>query len=418
MKVVHINANDLDGGAAVAAYRLYRGMINCGISSQMLVQKKQSDEPNILGLTSRMGKAIAMLKPALNLLPLQSYPQAKTETFSPQWLPDNLVDRVSKTRPDIINLHWINSGFVKIETIAKLSLPIVWTLHDMWAITGGCHYDDGCDRYHQSCGFCPQLGSSKEEDLSRQIWQRKAKTWQKLNLTLVAPSKWLAQCIRDSSLGQNLRIEVIPNGIDTNRYQPINKLFAKQLLGFSPEKKIILFGAVNAVSMSRKGFHLLQPALQKLSSLEKQQNIELVVFGSARPQNLPDFGFPTRYLGKLHDDISLAALYAAADVFIAPSLQDNLPNTILESLACGTPCIAFKVGGIPDLIEHQKNGYLAEPFAVEDLTKGITWVLADRERYLALAEFARQKIEREFPIELQVKRYLSLYQESIIISKS
>jgi glycosyltransferase involved in cell wall biosynthesis len=162
----------------------------------------------------------------------------------------------------------------------------------------------------------------------------------------------------------------------------------------------------------------LQPALQKLSSLEKQQNIELVVFGSARPQNLPDFGFPTRYLGKLHDDISLAALYAAADVFIAPSLQDNLPNTILESLACGTPCIAFKVGGIPDLIEHQKNGYLAEPFAVEDLTKGITWVLADRERYLALAEFARQKIEREFPIELQVKRYLSLYQESIIISKS
>jgi glycosyltransferase involved in cell wall biosynthesis len=413
MRILIVNANDIDGGAARAAYRLHRGLKDFGISSQMLVQKKQSDDATILGLQSRVGKIIALLKPILNILPLQSYPQAKTETFSPQWLPDNVIDRVSKINPDLINLHWLNSGFIKIETIAKFSCPLVWTLHDMWAFTGGCHYDNGCDNYRQSCGFCPQLGSKKERDLSRQIWQRKAKTWQKINLTLVTPSKWMAKCARDSSLCQNFRIEVIPNGIDTNRYQPIDKIFAKKLLGFPLSKKIILFGAVNAVTMPRKGFDLLLPALQKLSCLEKQEEIELVVFGSSQPQDSPQFGFPVHYIGQLHDDISLAILYAAADVFIAPSLQDNLPNTVMESLACGTPCVAFRVGGIPDLIEHQKNGYLAEPFVIEDLTKGISWILADQERYRQLVVNARQKIVEDFSLRLQVERYLSLYQDLI-----
>jgi glycosyltransferase involved in cell wall biosynthesis len=417
MKILLVNANDLDGGAARAAYRLHKGLQKCGISSQMLVQKKQDDDSTILGSQSRLAKTIAMFKPTLNELPLKIYPQLKTEIFSPQWLPDNLVDRVDEIAPDLINLHWLNFGFIKIETLAKISRPLIWTFHDMWAFTGGCHYTDGCDRYQQSCGSCPQLGSSWEKDLSRQIWQRKAKIWKQLNLTIVTPSKWLAQCTRESSLCQNFQVEIIPNGIDTNRYQPINKLLARKLLGLPLEKKILLFGAIKASSTSRKGFHLLLPALQQLRRLERQDEIELVVFGSSQPQNPLDCGFPVHYFGRLHDDISLALLYAAADVFIAPSLQDNLPNTVMESLACGTPCVGFKVGGMPDLIEHQKNGYLAEPFVIEDLAKGINWILANRERYLKLSVYARQKIEREFNLELQVNRYLSLYRELIINSE-
>ncbi|MBA3921988.1 MAG: glycosyltransferase, partial [Nostocaceae cyanobacterium] len=290
--------------------------------------------------------------------------------------------------------------------------PIVWTMHDMWVFTGGCHYSQACDRYTSSCGICPQINSSKNNDLSRSLLKRKA-AWSRLKLTLVSPSHWLAKCAHSSSLFKDFRVDVIPNGLDIKKYKPINRHLARDLLNLPQDKQLVLFGAVKATSDRRKGFHLLQPALQSLCQSGWSEKIELIVFGLSQPIQT-DLGFKTRYLGRLNDDISLALVYAAADLFIAPSLEDNLPNTIMEALACGTPCIAFNIGGIPDLIEHQRNGYLAEPYNIEDLAQGISWVLENTDRHQKLSQRAREKVEQEFTLEIQAKRYAALFDEIVM----
>jgi glycosyltransferase involved in cell wall biosynthesis len=227
----------------------------------------------------------------------------------------------------------------------------------MWAFTGGCHYNQECDRYINCCGACPQLHSNKNWDISRWVWQRKAKAWQNLNLTIVTPSQWLAKCAISSSILQNQKIKVIPYGLETQTYKPIERHLARKILNLPNNKQLILFGAMNATSDLRKGFHLLQLALKSLRQAVCAEQFELVVFGASRPANEVDLSFKTHYLGRLSDDISLSLIYSSADVFVAPSIQDNLPNTVMESLACGTPCVAFNIGGMPEMIEHQKNGY-------------------------------------------------------------
>ena len=392
-------------------YRLHRGLKNIGVDSQMLVQNKQSYNYTVIFPASKLGKGLDKLKPTLDILPLQLYPQRDRTTYSVQWLPDNLVAQVDKINPDVINLHWINGGYLKIETIAKFNKPIIWTLHDMWAFTGGCHYNGDCINYTNSCGACPQLHSHKEKDLSRWIWQRKTKAWQDLNLTIVTPSHWLAKCAASSSLLKDMRIEVIPNGLDTKQYKPIQKSVARSILGLPEDKQLILFGAINSTSDPRKGFQLLQAALQNLGQAGWKERVELVVFGASEPNNPPELGFKSHYLGRLNDDISLSLVYAAADVFIAPSLQDNLPNTVMESLACGTPCVAFDIGGMCDMIQHEQNGYLAKPFDVDDLARGIAWVLEDKdkERWLSLSQRGREKVNNDFTLKAQAEKYINLY---------
>ncbi len=411
MNILILSTSDIQGGAARATYRLHQGFHHISIASQMLVQTKLSDDRTVISPQTKLEKGGSKVRPTLNAIPLQLYQKRDRAPYSVQWLPERIVPKIAQINPDIINLHWICGGYLQIETLAKFNKPIVWTLHDMWAFTGGCHYSQECDRYTQSCGSCPQLHSRSNWDLSRWVWQRKAKAWKNLNLTIVTPSHWLAKCARASSLFQDLPIKVIPNGIDTTQYKPIAQSLARKVLNLPQDKQLVLFGAMSATSDPRKGFHLLMPALQKLSYSLGQDQIELVVFGSSQPSDPPDFGFKVHYLGRLNDDISLSILYAAADIFIAPSIQENLPNTVMEALACGKPCVAFNIGGMPDLIEHQQNGYLAKPFEVEDLARGIAWILKDMERYRKLSDRARKKIEQEFSQQLQSQRYLSLFSE-------
>ena len=412
IKPLLISSSDINGGAARAAYRLHRGLQSINVSSQMLVQNKESDDYTVIAPASKLSKGIGKLKPTLDALPLQLYPQRDRSVYSVQYLPDQLAAKVAQINPDVINLHWINFGYLQIETLAKFKKPIIWTLHDMWAFTGGCHYNGDCMNYVNSCGACPQLHSNTEKDLSRWVWRRKSKAWQDLNLTIVTPSHWLADCARKSSLFQNLRVEVIANGLDAQVYKPIDQAIARNLLNLSLDKKLVLFGAMNSTRNKRKGFHLLEPALQKLSEDEKLENVELVILDASRPSEVPNLGFPIHYLGRLNDDIALALLYSAADVFLAPSVQDNLPNTVMESLACGTPCVAFDIGGMSDMIQHQQNGYLAKPFDVNDLAKGITWVLEDEERLKKLGSNSRDKVEQKFTLEIQAKNYLSVYENT------
>jgi glycosyltransferase involved in cell wall biosynthesis len=280
----------------------------------------------------------------------------------------------------------------------------------MWAFSGGCHYDGECERYIEKCGSCPMLGSSKVNDLSRRIWKRKKRAWKDIDLTIVSPSTWLADCAKKSSLLKDRRVEVIHNGIDLNIFKPLQKEQARNILGISQDKKIILFGAMSATSDRRKGFKHLEKALSKLETMDHSQYM-LVVVGASEPQNPLQFGFECLYAGRMYDDVTLSLLYSAADVFVAPSVQENLANTVVESLACGTPVVAFDIGGMPDLIEHKNNGYLAKPFEPEDLARGIEWILEDEERKNRISQKAREKAVECFEIKKVAKQYLKLYKE-------
>jgi glycosyltransferase involved in cell wall biosynthesis len=411
LKILIVNTHEKEGGAARSAYRLHKGLMSIGAESRMLVQYKKGDDPTIIGPANKLAKGLAFWRPELNALPLICYRNRTSPLFSPQWIPDSIPGRIVNLKPDITNLHWICDGFLRIETIAKLKGPIVWTLHDLWAITGGCHYPSECTRYIEACGCCPHLQSQKVRDLSRRVWKRKEKAYRGIDLTVVTPSRWLAKCAKSSSLFGAFRTDVIPYGLDLNRFKPVDKLQARNFLNLPPDTNLILFGAINATEDTRKGFQYLVPALQKLKDAGWQDKVEIVIFGSSGGSTNEYPVFKTHFLGTLNDDISLSLAYAAADAFIAPSIQENLSNTVMESIACGTPCIAFNVGGMPDMIEHRNNGYLANPFDIEDLAHGISWVIEEPKRTHALGHSARKKAEQEFSLDLQARRYLTLYEE-------
>jgi glycosyltransferase involved in cell wall biosynthesis len=408
MNILHLT-NYEDTGAGRAALRLHQGLLKENLASLMLVLQKKSNESSVISLQPQ----IAFAKKIQEKLFGRTLSEIFTDNqiFSINATPSLLLDRVQQFNPSIINLHWVGWEYVRIEDINKFQVPLVWTLQDMWPFTGGCHYSQKCDRYTNSCGACPQLQSHQESDLSRWVWQRKAKAWRKLNLTIVAPSQWMAECASASSLFKDLRVEVIPFCLDTEQYQPIPQQKARQLLNLPQDKQLVLFGAINATEDTRKGFHLLIPALQNLSQSEWKERIELVVFGSSPPEKPIDLGFKTHYLGHLNDEIALANAYSAVDVMIVPSLQESFGQTASESLACGTPVVAFNATGLKDIVDHQENGYLVKPYEIEDLAKGIAWILEDSDRHQKLSIHARAKAKREFALARQARLYSSLYTE-------
>lgn len=409
MKILIVNTSDIEGGAARAAYRLHQSLLDSGIDSQMLVQSKTSDDYTVLIEDKKLIKYFNKLRPVLDSLPIRFYKNHTKTLFSPSYFPfSNIVDRINKINPDIVHLHWICGGMMRVEDIARIKVPIVWSLHDMWTFTGGCHYDEECKEYEKECGNCPVLGSDKQNDLSQKVWQRKQKTFNsKKDMTIVGLSSWLNECSKSSSLLKNKNHINLPNPIDTNTFKPFDKEKARELWSLPKDKKLILFGAMGATSDPRKGFEELSIAIQKF---DKNLNIEFVVFGSSKPQNAPDLGFKTHYLGSLHDDVSLVTLYSAVDVMVVPSLQENLSNAIMESLSCGTPVVGFDVGGNSDMIEHQNTGYLAKPFDATDLKDGIEWVL-NTPNYEELCVNAREKVVREFDSVVVANKYVKLYDE-------
>ncbi len=406
MKILHVNRADAEGGAARAATRLLEGLRAQGNDARLRVQRKTGDSPFVIGPAATVGKAIGFVRRTF-----ESIPAGNTQgLFSPAFLPERLSARVNAFAPDIIHLHWV-ARMMRVETLGRFTTPIVWTLHDSWPFTGGCFLPPNCVRYRDSCGKCPVLGSFREEDLSRKVWQRKRDAWQNLSLTLVAPSRWMAACASSSSLFQGRRIEVIPNGIDVHRYKPSDKRAARDFFVLPQDKKLILFGAKNAGQDRNKGFHLLVQALHQLSGSIQMEAVEIVIFGSSEPEQPPDMRIKTRYLGWLRDDISLSRLYSAADVFVFPSLQETLGYAAMEAMACGTPCVAFNQGGVPDLIDHEQNGYLARPYEPGDLAQGIARVLGNDGLREKFSIQARRKVEQEFAIEKVAGQHLALYRE-------
>lgn len=415
IKPLIVSSYDPIGGAGASrsAYRLHQGFLKLGIDSRMLIQDKRMDDPTLVSAPNQFAQKIWKARRDLDALPLRFYQnrQKGAVLFPIQWLPDIINPQINKLAPDIVNLRWICDGFLPIEALAKIKKPIVWTFADLWAFTGGCCYSQGCDGYTKSCGKCPILKSDRSWDLSRLTWQRKARAWRDLKFTIVTPSHWLAECARSSSLFCDKDIRVIHHGLDIELYHPTEQKTARNLLNLPQDKHLVLFGAINAINNHRKGFALLQEALQKLSQSSLQDKIELIVFGASQPEKLIELGFPIHYLGKIDDERKLALLYSSADVMIVPSTEEVFGQTASESLACGTPVVCFDTTGLKDLVNHQQNGYRAECLSSEDLANGIAWVIENPERYQKLSIQAREKAEREFNLLTQAGRYLSLFEE-------
>lgn len=407
MKILHIVSQD-SGGAGRAALRLHQSLLHRHIDSMMLVQQKTTDKPAVYRLAkTNFQKIIEKIRPALSVAFLLPYPKRYKDIFSPN-PPSNslLIKTILSIKPDIIHLHWINNGFFNIADLSKLKIPILWTLHDANTYTGGCHViPNGCDKFKTHCQKCPMLASNFKYDLSYFVFRKKSKIYPKLNLTINALSKWISGCAKESALLKDKKIINLPNPIDTKTYQPIDKIIARKILDLSTSQKIIAFGAINALDIERKGYSELKKAL---TLLKGKENIKLIIFGAS--EGKPIEGIDTLYLGHLNDDISLKIAYSAADVFITPSLAENLSNVIMESLACATPVVAFDIGGNSDMIEHKINGYLAKDYV--DLATGIEWILnLDEMGYNSLCDKSRKKVTQNFDSDIVSLQYIQTYKE-------
>jgi len=293
---------------------------------------------------------------------------------------------------------------LSVHELAKVHKPIVWTLHDSWAFCGICHLPMDCQQYTSHCGICPMLGSIKEHDLAYEVFEQKASVYRGLDLHIVTPSRWLADCAKRSALLSRFPITVIPNCIDTEVYQPMNKQEIAGIFGLKPDKNYLLFGAMQATKDPNKGFDLLLQSLQQLQDV----NTELIVYGTDEDLSKYNIPIPVHSLGYIRGDKQMALLYNAADVMIVPSRSENLSNTILESLACGTPVVAFNIGGNGDMIDHKRNGYLAKEKDCADLAKGIQWCIVN-EADNALDENAREKVLNNYTVSIVAAQYQSLY---------
>jgi len=415
MKVCLVNTHDNTGGAAIAAYRLHQALQQTGIDSRMLVQHKITSDDTVLGPDTGDEDRLARIRRNIDRRLVYLYPRRNREaTWSINAFPHRIASKINALNPDIVHLHWIGFGFVPVSEIRKIKKPIVWTLHDMWAFTGGCHYAGDCTRYREQCGRCPQMRSHTNYDLSSFVWKRKAVSWKDTNLVAVCPSKWLAECAKQSTLFKNRPIQVIPNGLDTSQFRPYDKIAARSHFSLPQDKKLILFGAFNATTDKRKGFHLLKESLKIFSEEDDGNNTDLVLFGNSQENEIFHLKMKTHSLGRI-PDASLPLLYSAADVFIAPSLEENLSNTVMESMACGTPVAAFNIGGMQDMIDHKHNGYLAEPFDCQDFAGGIIWILNDEDQRLLLSEASRKKVELEYESTHIARQYLDIYEKILNI---
>lgn len=425
MKITILSTFDNFGGAAIAASRLNKSLNNNGLSSNILVQDKKGSLPNIESIAQNwFQKKLALLRFALDRYQFTFYEKNKSVRFifSQAKIGINIHNHPLIQQSDIIHLHWINFGFLSLNSIEKLvktRKPIVWTLHDMWAFTGGCHYSRDCTNYKRNCGKCEQfLKNPSRDDLSHQVWERKKKIFSKANLTIVTCSEWLAQKARESSLLKDKTIISIPNPIDIDVFRPIEKNVARANFKLSPDKKYILFGAVK-ISDERKGFVYFAEALSMLdihlsnieqSNIEnRKEDIEIIIFGQAQASDFERFPFKVNILGKLSDLETIATAYSASTVFVSPSIEDNLPNTIMESMACGTPVVGFNIGGISEMIGHKKTGYLAQYKSAEDLAKGIYWTLFESD-YQKLVNNARQEVLNNYAEKVVAEKYKKVYE--------
>jgi glycosyltransferase involved in cell wall biosynthesis len=419
LKVVHINTYDGNGGAGRACLRLSNALLSEGIDSKVVVHYKFGKDASV-GTFNKTAVQKAYTAATIifeRILAKRLLKPLKRTPFSFTWFGRSVINHPDVKAADVIHLHWINHSFLNpahLAELAKLNKPIVWTFHDSNAFTGGCHVRYTCDHFMRQCGHCPLLKKADADDASHKIWQQKADAYRKLGFNVVAPSKWMLNSVLQSSLMKDKPVLNIPNTLETHIFKPADKANAKQQLGLSTDKFIFLTGFMPSRKDLHKGTSYLLESLELLKERlgVKASQIELVVFGNRNAKDVPDFSFKTSFLGTINDDARLAMCYAAADAFLIPSLEDNLPYTVMESLACGTPVVAFTTGGIPDMVEHLHSGYLAEYRSAKSFTDGMEWVInyADKP---SLQQQARQSVMEKFSEPVIAQKHVQLYNQLI-----
>jgi glycosyltransferase involved in cell wall biosynthesis len=414
MRVLHLSTSDVGGGAARAAFRLHTGLLRLGVDSRMLVLKRQSGESTVTklkwsgDLPTRLRRSWRAKAIKRDFAPYKSTLPPGFELFSDDRSEAgyDLVRQLGDS--DIINLHWV-AGLIDHEIFFShlpAKIPLVWRLADMGALTGGCHYDNGCGKFTAKCGACPAIGSTTEDDLSRQIWLRKSSALAKIEtnrMHLVGTSRWIAAEAKRSSLLGRFASTIIPNGLDISDFAPRDKGFSRDTLGVPRDKKVVLFVADTATN-KRKGFDYLARALEGLKS---RSDLFLLSVGGHSPSIS---GLPLLHLGHISNDRMLSVIYSAADVFVIPSLQESFGQTVTESLACGTPVVGFDTGGIPDMVRPGITGYLAPVGNADELGVAIVKVLDDPAKVVAMSADCRQIALREYSLEVQAQSYLAFYE--------
>lgn len=419
IKVLIVSTSDSSGGAARAAYRIHQAVKRQGVDCKMFVKDKSNQDDGIISLDTFIPQNIFYksfdwirnkIKNKLQHFIWGRYPN-RSRIFMSDMRSTSFHGALKKLDYDVLNLHWPNLRFLPFEDLPN-DKPIVWTLHDTWAFCGICHYFFECERYKMECGCCPFLASDDPKDLSHSIWVRKQHIYKNLDLHIVTPSRWLGECVRKSSLLGRFQVSVIPNCIDTSVFRPLEEGELsprwQYLQDIKASKPILLYGAMNATTDNRKGFSFLLSAMQIMERLGKNDSFELIVFGADRPlEGMPMAG-PVHYVGYISDSRELASLYNLASAMIVPSLTENLSCAIMESLSCGTPVVAFNIGGNSDLIDHKQNGYLANEKDSEDLAEGILWCL-DNNRDNKLSQNARKKVLENYTPEVVGKQYTEFF---------
>jgi glycosyltransferase involved in cell wall biosynthesis len=413
IRVLHLAQSDGGGGANKAAFRLHRSLRALGLASTFHPGRKIGDDPDVIPAWPPIaGDFISKLGAWLDSHSLDFYPHRRGDVFSPIRFCYGHPRRQLVAAADIVCLHWIAGSFLHPRELARLGKPLVWRLSDLWPFTGGCHFTGPCRKFENGCGACPSLGSAADDDLAARGFAARERYYDALDLTVVAPSRWIAEEAKRSKLFRGRRIVHIATGIDVSTFRPMPRTEARRLLDLPTEVPMLLFGAMDSTTNSRKGFAPLRQALGRFARSPSARGAVAVVFGGETDAAKEVEGLPLIHVGKISSPERLARLYAAADVLVAPFIEDNLPNVVLEALACGTPVAAFSAGGIPDAVEHQRNGILVPVGDADALADGIAWVL-DPTRKPALDAAARATAQARFDIVQCARAYRDLFAEII-----
>ena len=412
MRIAHINVTDAAGGAGIAARRLHHALLAEGIDSHMLVQHCDGDDPRVHG-PSKTEEAFTpgSLRQKLDRMPLRLRHGTVRTAWHVGWLPNpGLASRVRKLKPDVVVLHWIGAGMVPYSLLKDLPCPAAWVLHDMAPLTGGCHYDRGCGRFQTGCGRCPILKSETDDDISRSIFLKKLLAMDHTLIAPVAISKWIAEQAQRSLMFAGRPVRTIHHPMDLALFRPRNRAAIRRKLGWSVDKRVILFGAVNALQDRRKGFPYLAKALETVgSAYEHTAELRIMGWGKGGPGA---YGcVPAFYEGSPVTQEDLAERFAAADIVVTPSEQEAFGLVAAEAQACGTPVLAFDHGGLSDIVEHGITGHLARPLDAADLARGLRILLDNDAILAAMAEAARDRAVRLYEPSQQAHAYIDLFDE-------
>ena len=409
MNILFISTSDLHGGAAIAAFRLMNALQTEGMNIKMLVRDKRSSNRNVIEVGNKNKNKWNFLWERGKIFLANRFSQKNLFDISIANTGVSVTTLPEFQHADIIHLHWINQGMLSLKELKNIftsGKKVVWTMHDMWPFTGICNHAGDCTNYQQACGFCPYLVGATPRDLSNKIFKQKQVAYSSGNITFVTCSNWLKDLAKKSPLTTNHTVVSIPNPIDTRHYCPKDKIGVRKKLQLPLDKKIVLFAAVK-ISDKRKGIDYLIEA----SRLMKQHtdNVLFLTAGNNGKEIANQLALPAHSMGFVAPE-NMPDVYNAADVFVTPSLQENLPNTIMEAMACGTPCVGFRIGGIPEMIDHLKTGYIAEYKNANDLAKGLFWTLFEADT-ATLSVNAREKTLKSYAQEKIAQQYKKIYDQ-------